>query len=267
MIPACTLELVKESLRTKDDDRLGFMRPDPALENSGEVDTHVPPVQIHYQVRPTEGASFINTVAEPSEKVIGILFVRPAHQTAHPAIFQDLPNFHLRSGSHINFYFPGYGTHWDDRYASDKKEVAKIDGASWYYFQAHYSAFEEELEKRTKWKPTGECELLILSVASNSTEGDAPISFDDGITINISELIADGLISSISRLFYNIFNVFRDNPDTTLHELSNRLAQKNGERAVLDFLGVIPGSSGPITAYKRLKPYAVKVIGPGPDPT
>jgi hypothetical protein len=248
MIPACTLKSLKESI---------FQNQETETVNDTNA-SHAPLVL--YQMAPGASAPTTHRSVNSNEKVIGILFVRPAHQSASPAIFQDLPDFHLRSGSHINFYFPGYGAYWDKNYATDKSEIAKIDGVSWYYSPSYYAKFQEDLERIINWVPSGECELLLLSVDKSSFKENSPIQFEHGIIINITELIENKLITSIAKLFYNIFNAFRKNPQTTLNKLSNHLAKKNGEKAVLDFLGVIPNTSGPIKAYERLKPYAVKSV-------
>lgn len=247
MIPACTLSTIQSTLsKMKVSYSVKAVAP-----NDGAF--------VLYQMGPVTTDHITPDQVREKDRIIGILLARPAHKIAREEILNDLENFHVKSGDSIDFFLPGYGAYWDDRYSKDKQVVATIRDTDWYFSNILFVQFVHELEKSIKWRYSGECELLLLSVDRNSSDSD-PLSFSAGITINITELINDKLISSVANLFYKIFNAVGNNRDLSLRQLSNQLALANGQKAFFDFLSIIPKADGLIQTYGRLKQYAVKAV-------
>lgn len=248
MIPACTLSTIQNILsKTKVNYSVKAAPPNDS-------------VKVFYQMGSITTDHIASDQVREKDRIIGILLVRPAHKIAREEILSDLENFHIKSGDSIDFFLPGYGAYWDDRYSKDKQVVATIRDVEWYFSNQLFLQFVRELEKSIKWSYSGECELLLLSVERKSSDSSAPLSFSAGITINITELMNDKLISSVAYLFYKIFNAAGDNRNLSLRQLSNQLALANGQKAFFDFLSIIPKADGLIQTYGRLKQYAVKTV-------
>lgn len=247
MIPACSLKSIQEALKKKQ------------ATSQGSSRQRNEPVVL-YQMIQTSAMQDITSIATDKEQVIGILLIRPTNKLAKDEIINELPDFHHMSGKHINFYLPGYGADWQDWHVDDRQPVVTIDGTPWYFSTQLFHKFTSELKEKVEWEYSGDCDLLLLSVNPNEQDNNSSLNFSSGIFINVTEMLSERLIISPSNLFYKIFNAFEANPQLSLKNLSNLLARTNGGKAICDMLGIIPNSSGPINAFKRLKPYAVKKI-------
>lgn len=109
------------------------------------------------------------------QDTIGILLTRPTSK-AGKDIVGTLPYYHHRSGRSINFYLPGYGAYWYGAYP-DEKNVAVIDGANWSFSNQKYVEFIEALENHSKWKYSGESELLLIGYADGKLDHSKVLKF------------------------------------------------------------------------------------------
>jgi len=89
----------------------------------------------------------------------------------------SLNYYHHLSGKNINFYLPGYGAYWYGSYP-DGQVVAKINGVEWSYSDQMFIDFINDLETYSKWRYSGETELLMLEYKEGK------LSFDDVVFVN-----------------------------------------------------------------------------------
>lgn len=97
------------------------------------------------------------------DDTIGILVTRPDLPTGKD-ILNSLEYFHFRTGKSVNFYLPGYGAYWSHSDYPDGKVVTVMDGVNWSFSNQIFVQFVSELEEYSKWKYSGESELLLVEL-------------------------------------------------------------------------------------------------------
>jgi hypothetical protein len=131
------------------------------------------------------------------QDTIGILLTRPTSK-AGKDIVETLPYYHHRSGKSINFYLPGYGAYWYGVYP-DEENVAVIGGVQWSFSNQKYVEFIEALEEHSKWKYSGESELLFIEYTNGK------LDYSNVLRFHLDEMLRDEAIPSINVFFENIF--------------------------------------------------------------
>lgn len=143
------------------------------------------------------------------EDTIGILITRPDLECGK-SIMGSLNYYHHLSGKNINFYLPGYGAYWYGSYP-DGQVVAKINGVEWSYSDQMFIDFINDLETYSKWRYSGETELLMLEYKEGK------LSFDDVLRFYIDDMIRDDIITSIPSFFQQLFRISKNK--NTLNEI------------------------------------------------
>ncbi|MGG2056316.1 hypothetical protein ABFY48_18380 [Lysinibacillus pakistanensis] len=167
----------------------------------------------------------IRDIDERRNGIIGILIANPGSEFVRFNIYDRISQFHHRSGKSSDFYLPGYGAYWYER-VPDAANVFQIDGTQWSFSNKEFSDFINELEDKSKYKFSGETELLLLEVINGE------INFDNVIIIWLDKMLKDGVIYSVSNLFENIFRVMKES--NSLNNISNRLAFPKLIDSILD---------------------------------
>ncbi len=144
---------------------------------------------------------------------IGILLTRPALETGKN-ILESLNYYHELSEESFNFYFPGYGAYWNNTY-SDEKVVAEVDEVKWFFSDKAFVKFIRELQKNSRWKYSGESELLLLQL------NDGELSYEGAMVFHLDAMIRDKVIDSIPAFFQDLFGLLEDKE--TLEQISDAL--------------------------------------------
>ena len=139
------------------------------------------------------------------EDTIGIMITRPDLNTGN-SILKSLNYFHRLTGNNINFYLSGYGAYWSgDRYP-DMNNVVCLDGVDWSFSYKAFIEFVAALEDVSKWKYSGESELLLIPYH------DEMLDFSKVVVFHLDEMLNDGTISSVSNFITELSRfVKRDN--------------------------------------------------------
>lgn len=163
---------------------------------------------------------------------IGILITRPDLDTGK-SILKSLEYFHFRTDKTINFYLPGYGAYWNDTYP-DGKVVTEINRVKWSFSNEMFTEFLSDLEKYSKWKYSGESELLLVDFKKGI------LSFDKIMQFHLDNMIRDNVIYSVHQFFEQLFRVCQDKE--TLNQVSNAFgldkAKQITKERILDKLPV-----------------------------
>lgn len=150
----------------------------------------------------------IGKKANDKRRMVAIVFAHPEHELAKREIIPFFPHMDLRSGSHIDFHFAGYGEEEDK--LKDGVEVELVYSDSNIYFsQSAYLGFLAEMQNASEWKPTGGMDFLLLDVGIRN----ASHSLDFSNVINIELITArerKGL-PSLPIFFESIFRFAEDN--------------------------------------------------------
>jgi len=149
-----------------------------------------------------------NQVTEDS---IGILITRPDLEVGK-SILNSLNYYHHLSGYNTNFYLPGYGAYWYGTYP-DGQVVTKINGVNWSYSDQMFVSFINDLQNYSKWKYSGESELLMLEYE------DGILSYDNMMQFYLDNMMRDGVIASVPSFFQQLFEICKNKK--SLKDISN----------------------------------------------
>ena len=142
------------------------------------------------------------------EDTIGILIARPDLHTGN-SILKSLHYFHHLTANNINFYLPGYGAYWNYDDYPDMNNVVRINGVDWSFSYKAFVEFIETLEKVSKWKYSGESELLLIPYH------DEMFDFSNVVVFHLDAMLNDRTISSVSSFITGLNRcVKRDNSIT-----------------------------------------------------
>ena len=165
------------------------------------------------------------------QDTVGILLTRPTSK-AGKDIVETLPYYHHRSGKSINFYLPGYGAYWYGVYP-DEENVTMIGGVQWSFSNQKYVEFIEALEEHSKWKYSGESELLLIEYTNGK------LDFSNVLRFHLDEMLRDEAIPSINVIFENIFRYASQQKSLT--QLSDITGLKTVGQVTMDcILGELP---------------------------
>lgn len=139
------------------------------------------------------------------EHIIILLFVRPS-LTKAKEIIDEFDYMHYNSDHACSIYAVGYTN--DDTYAKEHhfQKVNINYGTSWFFSNLAFVNFKNNLEKRLKWRYSGDIELLILQSNPN---GKQILNFQNYITIDIDYGIKQGYIDSFPRFMESIIRSSR----------------------------------------------------------
>ena len=126
------------------------------------------------------------------EDMIGILITRPSLATGKD-IVGELEYYHHLTGHAINFYLPGYGAYWNTEEYPDMKVVTEIDRTEWSFSSKSFVEFINALEEVSRWKYSGESELLLIPYH------DGKLDFSSVAVFCLDAMLKDETISSVSR--------------------------------------------------------------------
>lgn len=159
---------------------------------------------------------------EVKEDTIGILITRPDLEVGK-SILNSLNYYHHKSRNYINFFLPGYGAYWHDTYR-DGQVVTKIDGTEWSYSDEMFVSFINDLEKYSKWKYSGESELLLLEY------NDGTLSYDNMMQFYLDNMMRDKVIVSVPSFFQQLFEKCKDKK--SLKDISNAFGKNKFNQVI-----------------------------------
>ena len=147
---------------------------------------------------------------EMVEDTIGILITRPDSHTGN-SILKSLNYFHHWTSNIINFYLPGYGAYWNSERYPDMINIVSIDRVNWSFSYKAFIEFINTLEKVSKWKYSGESELMLISYHNES------LDFSKVLVFNLDAMLSDGTISSVNNFVTGLSRcIKRDNSMTCI---------------------------------------------------
>ena len=147
-----------------------------------------------------------NAMAEINKTVkrhnfIGVLFCNPNTTFCKNEILPHLNYFHHRSGKYINIFCCGYGAYWPEELYRDTQVVATIDGTEWLYSDKALISVISEFESTTKWRYSGENELLLLDISPST---DTSLNINSAIVCNLETMNRDQAFTSVRSFFEGI---------------------------------------------------------------
>ncbi|WP_351079233.1 hypothetical protein [Shewanella sp. CAL98-MNA-CIBAN-0140] len=203
-----------------------------------------------------------NAMQEINSKIkkhtlVAILFCNPNTDFCKKEILASLSYLHHRSKEHINIFCCGYGAYWPEHKYPDLNVVTSISGTDWCYSDNSFVEAIEAFENTTKWKYSGENELLLLDASPSSDVSN--LNINNAIVCNLERMKSDKAFSSVRSLLEDVIRYASSTSATDAWEFSDK---KGGELAVdllkNTMLSFLPKQFQ--TSYKKAESYAVKKI-------
>jgi hypothetical protein len=144
-----------------------------------------------------------------------------------------------------------------------------FDNGSFYDPEA-YQRCVDEVRQASKWRPTGDVDLLLLNFEYETATRSADFNFTEAIPLPIGQMIIEGRVPNIQVFVQELINHARDihahdraNPVWEIHQ---RLALDRGRRSLWEWVSrTFLKDVG--TIYDDMRPYAVcnlaKAMNPG----
>lgn len=201
----------------------------------------------------------VRSTEERKSKLIGILLCHPQSPLAKAEILGHLPFFHKRSGEAIDFFCAGYGAYWPPEHYTDQNVAVRINDEDWLFSNDAFLQVVEEIEQESKWKYSGETELLLIP-AVKAPDNSVAFQYQLAIVCNLERMAKDGAFSSVRAFFEGLFRYAKSQSvDVSAWEFSD----KKGIEVVGDVLkdsvlSLLPAQLR--TGYKKASHYAIKNI-------
>lgn len=190
--------------------------------------------------------------ASNQSKVLGILFANPEVPFVKNEILPSLDYFHHLTATHLDIFCGGFFAYVPPGECPDRKSV-RVGDVPWEYSSKAQIELEDEIEKMSSWKRSGETTLLLIEV-SNTSSG-IEFKFDHSLDLNLEKMIKDGAISSVRNLVNSLTVILRNQPTTWSASDSFGVAiLKNYLRSKI--LDLLPGTLK--KSYEKAEHFAVK---------
>lgn len=177
------------------------------------------------------------------DDTIGILITRPDLITGRN-ILNSLEYFHFRTGKTVNFYLPGYGAYWTQDEYPDGKEVTTIDNVKWSFSNKMFAQFIHDLEEFTKWKYSGESELLLVELKNGI------LSYEKVMQFYLDNMLRDNTISSVHQFFEELFRICQEKD--SINQISNvMMLNKAKQISAEKLIDELPMGIGQIFTHEK----------------
>ena len=191
-----------------------------------------------------------------STRMIGLLFAPREARLAKDEIIPGLDYFHHRSGNHIDFFCAGYSRYG---FTPGERPVTQ-DDPPWMFSAEAFDRFRRDIERRSRWRYSGEADLLLMNGTRGVDEGAASLDFSSTIVCDLDRMIQDHAIHSARRFFEDVFR-FAEGVETLdptwgfSDEMGARTASSALKRVILSLL---PKDLG--TDYRRAEHFAIRDV-------
>jgi len=189
---------------------------------------------------------------------IGVLFANPHTPYVKNEILPSLEYFHHRSGENFDFYCCGYGAYWPPNQYADQLVVTSIQGANWLFSQQAFAEVVTSFEENTRWRYSGETELLLLDINKSKTTN-TKLAIESAVVLNLESMQKDQAITSGRSLFEKIIRFAQHKDGRGAFEFSDAAgvdaARKTMKSAILSLLPTSVASG-----YQRAENFAVREI-------
>ena len=135
-----------------------------------------------------------------NQEIVVLLFVRPTNQDAID-IIREFEYIHYNSSKYCSIYAVGYSNDFQKRSDTHYKKICEILNSDWYFSSKAFVEFKDNLEKRIKWKYSGETEILVLQ--NNPGKYD-PLNFINYVAIDVNKGLKEGYIDSFQRFMESL---------------------------------------------------------------
>lgn len=189
-------------------------------------------------------------------RMVGLLFARPDSKLGSTEVVPGLDYFHHRSGSNIDFFCAGYRRYGKEK-QPDERQVTHEE-PPWYFSLLAFEGLRQDVERRTRWKYSGEADLILLNATFDKGRGKADLHWPTAIACDLDMMVRDGAIKSVSRYFELIFRFSEgfDGDDPVWSFSDDQGVRTAGSVLKRVVLSLLPKKLG--DEYRRAEHFAVR---------
>ena len=137
-------------------------------------------------------------------RMVGLLFARPDVPFAQVEVVPNLDYFHYRSGKHIDFFCAGYDGYTSRNEKEGFKKVNPEPELKWGYSERMFIRFMEDIEARSPWKFSGDCDLILANAHYDATKREVHIDLKHRVQCKLKQMKDIGAINSVTSFFEDI---------------------------------------------------------------
>ena len=126
--------------------------------------------------------------------------MRPTNQDAID-IIREFEYLHYNSSRYCSIYAVGYSNDFQKQSDTHYRKICEILNSDWYFSSKAFVEFKDNLEKRIKWKYSGETEILVLQ---NNPGKHDPLNFINYVAIDVNKGLKEGYIDSFQRFMESL---------------------------------------------------------------
>jgi hypothetical protein len=189
-------------------------------------------------------------------RMVGLLFAPIEVRLAREEIVPSLEYFHHRSGNHIDFFCAGYSRYG---FTPGERPVTD-DDPPWMFSLELFDRFRSDIEYRSRWRYSGEADLLLLNGMRSTDDKMASLDFSSTIVCDLDRMIRDKAIYSVRRFFEDVFRFAEDvrAPDPTWGFSDNMGIHTAGSALKRVILSFLPKDLG--TDYCRAEHFVIRDV-------
>ena len=137
-------------------------------------------------------------------RMVGLLFARPDVPLAEVEVVPNLDYFHYRSGKHIDFFCAGYDGYTGRDETEGYRKINKEPELKWGFSERMFIRFMEDIEARSPWKYSGDCDLILANAHYDATKREVRIDLKHHVQCKLKQMKDIGAINSVTSFFEDI---------------------------------------------------------------
>jgi len=159
-----------------------------------------------YMARMYYGDSGQEIPPGPNKKVrmVRLLFARSDVPLAQVEVVPNLDYFHYRSGKHIDFFCAGYDGYTGRDETEGYRKINKKPELKWGFSERMFIRFMEDIEARSPWKYSGDCDLILANAHYDATKREVRIDLKHHVQYKLKQMKDIGAINSVTSFFEDI---------------------------------------------------------------
>ena len=187
------------------------------------------------------------------KQIVILLFVRPTAPGAKE-IIEEFDYIHYNSERYCSIYAVGYSNDFSKAADRSYKRATNIGGSEWFFSNAEFVKFKNNLEHRIQWRYSGENELIILQ---SSPEGHQVLNFQNYVAIDINHGIRNGYIDSFQRFMEALMRSSRSEVTAKAAAMKTMKARYSIRDIIMDTVADCKKIPAPVKAIVKDKLFYI----------
>lgn len=164
-----------------------------------------------------------------SSILTGIVFARPELDLVQKEIIPNIDYWFRRSDYYTDFFFGGYAKGTLDG-IPDFRKVTLVNRTKWYFNDKYYLDFVDEIERLSKWTPSGGTDLILTNARCDGGKTKAYLDLSSAMSLDLEKAKSEELFQTVPHFFERIFHFARTVNESRLIDPVSDLSDAIGVR-------------------------------------